>query len=63
MENTLKGLRGVLEVKARLLSENLGEAEVLYNSDQATTESLRNAVRRAGGERHSFIVTSVSEDV
>ena len=63
MESTLNYLPGVLEVRARLVSEKMGEAKVFYNPDQATMESLRDAVPGASGEHHNFIVVCVDEDI
>lgn len=62
MENTLKDRQGVLDVRARLLENNLGEAEVLYNPDEVEFENLKKAVPEASGERHNFMVISASED-
>ncbi len=61
MEDTLKDLQGVLDVRARLLVNNFGEAEVLYNPDEVTLEGLRKAVPIASGGRHNFAVISASE--
>jgi len=63
VENTLKGLLGVIEVKANLLENRFGMAAILYNPDEVTLENLKRAVPGASGERHNFIVTSVREDV
>ncbi len=62
MEETLKVLRGVLDVKVKLLENNLGEAEVLYNPNEFTLANLIKAVHGASGERHNFMVISANED-
>ena len=62
MEETLKVLRGVLDVKVKLLENNLGEAEVLYNSNEFALANLEKTVHGASGERHNFMVLCVSED-
>jgi len=62
VENTLKDRPGVLDVRAKLLENNLGEAEVLYDPDEATIEGLRTAVPLASGGLHNFVVISTSED-
>ena len=62
MEETLKVLRGVLDVKVKLLENNLGEAEVLYNSNEFALANLKKAVHGPSGERHNFKVIGASED-
>ena len=62
MENTLKDCPGGLDISARLVENNMGEAEVLYDPDEATIEGLRTAVPMASGDRHNFTVISASED-
>lgn len=62
MEDTLKCLRGVVDVRAKLSEINLGEAEILYSTEEATLEHLKNAVSPAGGEQHSFTVIAASGD-
>ena len=62
MEETLKVLRGVLDVKVKLLENNFGEAEVLYNSNKFALVNLKKAVHGAGGERHNFMVLGASKD-
>lgn len=61
MENILRNLRGVLDVKARLVDKNVGEAEVVYNSAEIKVDDLKHAVPLAGGEKHKFSVTSSVE--
>jgi len=62
VEETLKVLRGVLDVKVKLLENNFGEADILYSSDEFALVNLKKAVHGAGGERHNFMVLGVSED-
>lgn len=62
MESTLKNLRGVLDVKARLTDKNAGEAEVVYNSAEIKVGDLKQAVLLASGEKHKFSVTSSIEE-
>ena len=62
MESTLKNLRGVLDVKARLTDKNVGEAEVVYNSAEIKVGDLKQAVPLASGEKHKFSVTSSVEE-
>ncbi len=62
MEDILKDLRGVVDVRAKLLEKNLGEVEILYSPEETTLEDLKNAVSTAGGERHSFTVIAASGD-
>ena len=62
MEETLKVLRGVLDVKVKLLENNFGEAEVLYNPNEFALANLKKAVHGASGERHNFMVIGASED-
>ena len=62
MESTLRVLPGFLDVKTKLLENRFGEAEVLYNPDEVTIETLKKAVLAASGERHNFTVISASED-
>jgi len=62
VEDTLKGLLGVIEVKANLLENRFGEAAILYNPDEVTLENLKKAVPGASGEKHNFIVIAARED-
>ncbi len=41
MEDTLKGLRGVVDVRAKLLEIYLGETEILYSPEDTTLEDLK----------------------
>ncbi len=62
MEDTLKCLRGVVDGRAKLLENNLGEVEILYGPEETTLEDLKNAVSTAGGKRHIFTVIAASGD-
>jgi len=62
VENTLRNLHGVLDVKAKLTDNHVGEAEVLYNLAELTLEEIKQAVPTASGERHKFVVISAIED-
>lgn len=62
MEDTLRNLRGVFDVKARLAGEKLGEAEVLYDPVKVALEDLKEAVPSASGEKHRFVVISAVEE-
>ena len=62
MESTLKSLRGVLDVKAKLTDKNLGEAEIVYDSTKVVIGDFKRAVPAASGERHNFAVISVFEE-
>ena len=63
MENTLSNIHGVLDVKARLINETLGEATVLYGPSGVTLEDLKLAIPTASGEKHVFtVITAIEED-
>ena len=62
MENALRNLPGVLDVKARLVDKNVGEAEVVYNPAEIKVGDLKQAVPLASGEKHKFSVTSSVEE-
>jgi len=63
VENTLKKVPGVLDVKAKLIRRNLGEAGVRYDPARVNLEHIKRAVPMASGQKHKFIVTSVVERV
>lgn len=62
MENTLKSIRGVLDVKVTLRSQSIGEASVLYHPFDVTLEALKQAIPTASGEKHIFSVISVIDE-
>ncbi len=62
MENALRSLPGVFDVKAWLTDKNVGEAKVVYNPAEVKLGDLKQAVPLAGGERHNFTVISVKEE-
>lgn len=62
MENTLRSLPGVVDVKAKLAREKLGEAEVLYDPVKVALKDLKEAVPSASGEKHRFVVLSAVEE-
>ncbi|MFB3120949.1 MAG: hypothetical protein ACE10H_02010 [Candidatus Binatia bacterium] len=62
MEDILKDLRGVVDVRAKLLENNLGEVEILYSPEETTLKDLKITASTAGGERHSFTVIAARED-
>ncbi len=62
MEDILKDLRGVVDVRAKLLENNLGEVEILYSPEETTLKDLKITASTAGGERHSFTVIAASGD-
>ena len=62
MENTLRSIRGVLDVKAKLRNAKLGEARILYDPTGVTLEDLKQAIPKASGEKHIFRVISVIEE-
>lgn len=61
MENILKGIQGVVDVKASLVEKKLGEAQILYDAAQVSLEDLQRAVPLVSGEKHKFVVISVEE--
>lgn len=62
VEHTLERVRGVLGVKATLKEDNLGEAEILYNRREVSSDDLKRAVSAASGSSHQYTVISVIED-
>ena len=48
-------------MKVQLTGENVGEARILFNPTEVTSEDLERAVAAASGERHQFVVVSVIE--
>ena len=52
----------MLDVKAKLTDNHVGEAEVLYNPAELTLEEIKQAVPTASGEKHDFKVLSVMEE-
>lgn len=62
MESTLKNIPGVLDVNAKLIRRNLGEAEVRYDPARATLEDIKRAVPVASGEKHNFTLISIVEE-
>jgi len=62
VENTLKSLHGVLDVKGRLIGKNLGESEIVYNPTEVTIEDFNRIVSTASGEKHDFSVVAVVEE-
>ncbi len=62
VEHTLERVRGVLGVKATLKEDNLGEAEILFNPRDVSSEDLTRAISAASGSSHQYTVISVIED-
>lgn len=62
MESTLKSFNGVLDVKAELVDENQGKAEIIYNPTKVSVEDLMGVIPSASGENHKFIVISATEN-
>jgi len=61
VEHALKALRGVVEVKARLMDKDLGEAAIIYEPTEIALQEIQDAISLASGERHEFTVISVIE--
>lgn len=62
MENTLSTIRGVLDVKARLINESSGETTIFYDPSRVTLEDLKQAIPTASGDKHAFRLISVIEE-
>jgi hypothetical protein len=63
VESTLKSLNGVLDVTAKLLEKNLGEAQILYDSAEILPDAFKQAIPAASGEKHKFTVVSFLVEV
>lgn len=52
----MKELQGVLEVQAKLIDRDVGEALILYDPDLVHPHNFKRTVHAAGGGEHKFQV-------